>query len=277
MPEKLKITILADNTADKPLVAEHGFAALVEKGGRRILFDTGQGTALEPNLDALGVEPESFDALVLSHGHYDHTGGIPSLLGRLKPDIAVFAHPEATSAKYALDNGETRYIGAAAAVKCFLSNLGGFLVPTKSTTEIFPGVWATGEIPRKSRAEPPAARFKKDAEGKEIDTIPDDQALFARSDSGTVLLLGCCHAGLENTLDFVADTTKSRKIHAVIGGTHLRSASEERLENSIEALRRHDVAIFAPCHCSGNESSGYIEKRIPDAFKTCVAGTVFEF
>jgi len=277
MDSESRVTIVVDNTAEPPFLGEHGFAALVDAGGKRVLFDTGQGDALENNLAALGVEPESIDALVLSHGHYDHTGGVPWLVGRLRPDVKVYAHPAVLSAKYAVDGASSRYIGAPAAAKCFISNLGSYFVPTESPTEIFPGIWATGEIPRISRMEPPAERFKKDPEGKDIDAIPDDQALFLRVREGVAVLLGCCHSGLENTLAAVADAAETEKIHAVIGGTHLRSASPERLEHSIGISRRRGVDILAPCHCTGAESSDRLREAFPERFRGCRAGSVFRF
>jgi len=251
---------------------------LVDMDGNRVLFDTGQsGDVLENNLAALDAEPESIDAVVLSHGHYDHTGGLPWLVGRLRPDVKIYAHPGVLAPKYALDGSSARYIGAPAAAQCFLSGLGSYFVPTETPTEILPGLWATGEIPRKSRMEPSAERFKKDPDGKELDTIPDDQALFARSPKGVVVLLGCCHAGLENTLRTVAEAAGTDKTHAVIGGTHLRSAPRERMEHSIETLRRHGVDILAPCHCTGAESTEHLRTAFPEQFRDCRAGTVFNF
>ena len=167
MIKRLRVTVLADNcVAARDLLAEHGLSMLIEADDRRILFDTGQGKVLRANADALGISLSPLDAVVLSHGHYDHTGGLAGLLQAVSPS-AIFLHPAAMQPKYAKsENPPHRSIGMPESTRQALDALQGRIVWTRSSTEVVPGVWCTGEIPRLPVNGPAATGFFLDADGR---------------------------------------------------------------------------------------------------------------
>ena len=156
MIQRLRVTVLVDNFVAAPdLLAEHGLAMLIEADDWRILFDTGQGEVLRPNADALGVSLCPLDAVVLSHGHYDHTGGLAGLLREVSPS-AIFLHPAAMQQKYAKsENSPHRSIGMPESSRQALDAVQDRIVWTRSATKVVPGVWCTGEIPRLPVSERP--------------------------------------------------------------------------------------------------------------------------
>ncbi|MDR3698129.1 MAG: MBL fold metallo-hydrolase [Candidatus Sulfopaludibacter sp.] len=275
MIEDLQITILADNAIfNRDLLAEHGLAILVEAGGRRILFDTGQGRVLTANAAALGCALETLDAIVLSHGHYDHTGGIAQVL-QLGGKPRIFAHPAALGPKFA-KRGQPphRDIGMPDASREALGSAGDRLVTTESVTEVAPGVWCTGEIPRTHAAE---SGFFLDPACRELDPLIDDQALFVETCDGIVVITGCAHAGLVDTLDRVAQITGQDRIFAVAGGFHLMLSERDAWEAAGNALGRREVQWIAPVHCTGFGAQAYLHARFHSRAIEAGAGRRLEF
>lgn len=274
MIERLRITVLADNYVAVPnLLAEHGLSMLVEADDLRILFDTGQGRVLRSNADALGIRLEGLDAVVLSHGHYDHTGGLEILLRECAPS-AVFLHPAALQPKYARSNNPPhRSIGIPESSHHALSAVPGRAVWTKSATEVVPGVWCTGEIPRVPANGPSETGFFLDGDCREPDPLADDQALFIETRNGLVVIAGCTHAGVANTLDRVSELTGRHEVFAVAGGLHLWRAPHPALEASASALARRNVRILAPCHCTGMGVISYLRARFQSLVKDVGVGT----
>ncbi len=275
MIDDLQITILADNALfNRDLLAEHGLAILVEAGGRRILFDTGQGRVLAGNAAALGCALDTLDAIVLSHGHYDHTGGLAQVL-QLGGKPRIFMHPAALSPKFAKrDRPPHRDIGMPDASREALGAIGGRLVKTASVTEVAPGVWCTGEIPRTRAVE---SSFFLDESCRETDPLADDQALFIETRNGIVVVTGCAHAGLVDTLDCVAQLTGQKRIFAVIGGFHLMLSESEAWEAAGNALIRREVQWMAPAHCTGFGAQAYLRGRFHSRALEAGAGRRLEF
>ncbi len=278
MTETATVTILVDNApADPPLVVEHGLALWIEAGGSRVLFDTGQGTALGPNAEALGVPLDRADAVILSHGHYDHTGGLPTVLAGAAPALPVFAHRGILDVRFSIAaEAGPREIGIPTAGRDALDRR-GHLVPTHAPTRVRGPLHVTGPIPHETDFEDTGGPFFTDSEGQHPDALDDDQAAWFDSAYGLVVLLGCAHAGVVNTLRHVRRLADGRPIHAVIGGMHLHAASEERIEATIAELRALDLRLLVPLHCTGHAAAIRLEEAFPDAFQAGKAGSVFTF
>ena len=273
MIERLRVTILVENSAGAlGLLAEHGLALWIEVGDTNILFDTGQGMVLEHNARVLGVDLARIDAMILSHGHYDHTGGLESLLADRAP-AAIYVHPHAFDAKFGRrPDGTGRYIGSpirdAEQLRAHVSRV----VPTAEPTKLADGIWVTGEIPRRNDFEDTGGPFFLDEACTKPDPLIDDQAMYIETPEGTVVLCGCGHAGLVNTLDYVSELTGHAPIHAVLGGFHLGAASAERIDRSVAALRHYAVRRIGPLHCTGLPATARILAAFPQNFITLNAG-----
>ncbi|MCU0858566.1 MAG: MBL fold metallo-hydrolase [Pontiellaceae bacterium] len=271
------ITVLVENTAGgRGLIAEHGLSFLIDTGRNKILFDTGQGLALRYNVDQLRIDLKTVDAVVLSHGHYDHTGGLAFALNRMNSP-RVYAHPQAFNPKYARNpDGTGREIGIAARDKITAGELAK-VVSVENKTEISPGFYLTGPIPRTTDFEDTGGAFFKDPECRIPDDLPDDQAAFIETKDGTVVILGCAHSGVINTLRYIHSLTGSRPIHTVIGGMHLLNASQTRMDQTIAELRRFNIRQLFPCHCTGFAATVRLWKEFPEKCNPCPAGTVLMF
>jgi len=278
MSRAIRITVLVENTArGRGILGEHGLAIWIEIGSQRILFDTGQGMALSHNATELGMPLESVDHIVLSHGHYDHTGGLDHML-KAAGHPRVYAHPDAFSPKYARnDNGASRDIAIPYIDETTVRQKAENLIWTKQPTEICERLFVTGEIPRLSKFEDTGGPFFLDEKCQHPDPLADDQAVFFESAQGTVVLLGCAHAGVINTLEYVRRLTNGKPIHAVMGGMHLVSASQQRLNRTIEALRKLNVARLGPAHCTGMPATVELSAAFPERCFAWTAGCHMEF
>ena len=274
MIDQWRITVLAANTAGaRGLLAEHGLSLWIETGTANILFDTGQGLVLTSNAQTLGIDLSATDKVVLSHGHYDHTGGLEKVLGSLGR-TTVYAHPRAFDAKYGRrDDGTGCDIGSPIRKIDQIRPHVSDVVSTTGPARLADGVWVTGEIPRRSEFEDTGGPFFLDESCTQADPLIDDQALYIESTDGVVVLVGCAHAGLVNTLDYVSELTGRKHIHAVFGGFHLVRASDERITRSMEVLRRYDVRRVGPAHCTGLSATARILAAFPECFVTMVCGT----
>jgi 7,8-dihydropterin-6-yl-methyl-4-(beta-D-ribofuranosyl)aminobenzene 5'-phosphate synthase len=268
------MVILADNVAGRRgLLAEHGFSLWIEADGHRILFDTGQGLALGHNAEALGIRLARADAVVLSHGHYDHTGGLAGVLAE-RPGLPVYAQPEVLSPRYSRRDGEAREVGMPAASRQALTQRAAFR-SSRLPLPLRGGVRLTGMIPRLTGFEDERGTYFLDADGCEPDPLVDDQAAFVATRTGTVVLLGCAHAGVVNTLRQVESLTTG-PIHAVVGGMHLAAAGPERIEATVRALVEREVKRVVPCHCTGFPATAALTRALGDRCTPGHVGAVIE-
>ncbi len=274
---EINITLLVDNKAKQGLLSEHGFAAWIEFEDRRLLFDTGQGPALESNVGCLDIDLRTTDVLVLSHGHYDHTGGVPLVIERA-PAVQVYAHPAVTEPRYAIREGVARSIAMAATVGSALESLptGGMHRLTRPL-EVADGVALTGPIPRLTDYEDTGGPFFTDAAGAHPDPIPDDLALWLRTERGLVVVTGCSHAGLINTLHHVRRVSGEPRLHAVLGGFHLLEAGDRRIERTMAALEELDPDLIVPCHCTGDQAVEKLRRVFRERVAPGSAGDTYTF
>ncbi len=270
----ITINLLVENTARGPgILGEHGLAWWIDTGTHRVLFDTGQGMALTHNAARLGIKLSQADAIVLSHGHFDHVGGLEAAL-TAAPQAPLFLHPSAIECKFSgTDPSVPRHISIPFVESELFRRTGRRIVASREPTEVVPGLWMTGEVPRTNDFEDTGGPFFLDGALTRPDPLLDDQALFFESRDGVVVVLGCAHAGVVNTLDHVAHLTGRSTIHTVVGGMHLENASPQRLAETLAAFRRFDVQGIGAAHCTGFAAAAAFWKEFPQRCVQCVAGT----
>jgi len=271
-----RITVLVDNTAGgRGLLAEHGLSFWIAHGNKSILFDTGQSHVLMVNARRLGVRLEQVDATVLSHGHYDHTGGLGKVLQHAHT-TTVYAHPAVFEPKFARGPEGTAYdIGLPTLNDRAVRDMAD-LVWVEKPVEINGSLRLTGPIPRTNGFEDTGGPFFRDKACTKPDRLTDDQAAFIETKAGTVVVLGCAHAGVINTLQYVQTLTGNQPIHTVIGGMHLVNASPERMDKTVAELRRLNVQHLLPCHCTGFDAAARLWHEFPGRCTICPVGTSVE-
>jgi 7,8-dihydropterin-6-yl-methyl-4-(beta-D-ribofuranosyl)aminobenzene 5'-phosphate synthase len=274
------LTLLVENTAHGAgVLGEHGLSYWVDTGSHCVLFDTGQGTALFHNAHRLGYDLSIADAVVLSHGHYDHTGGLEKVLS-LASKATLFMHPEATTSKF---TGLNPTQGVSRRISTRFMETEGFregtrkIVATRKPRQVVPGVWMTGEIPRTSQFEDAGGPLFRDKNLQTPDPLLDDQALYLKTRAGLVIILGCAHSGLVNTINYIRSLTGEKRIHTLIGGSHLESASPERLDKTLAALKTIAPERLGFCHCTGANALVRFWNEFPGKCFQAHAGMRLEF
>lgn len=274
----MRITILCDNAVG-PLsgtLGEHGFAALLEPDqGAPLLFDTGQGLALLHNAARMKRDLSLVDKVVISHGHYDHSGGLLPLLQVHGPK-EIYAHDSIFAPRHRLkDSGDCYPIGIPVE-RTTLEAAGARFNLATTFREIAPGIFLTGEVPRLSPFEKGDQGLFRDCRGTEPDNTPDDQSLVIATGKGLVIMLGCCHSGVVNTLGHIANFTGRRDFYAVIGGTHLGFSGQEQLDRTVEVIRGLGIKKLAVSHCTGFEAAARLAREMPHAFQQAMVGYTLE-
>jgi 7,8-dihydropterin-6-yl-methyl-4-(beta-D-ribofuranosyl)aminobenzene 5'-phosphate synthase len=284
----LSITTLIDNSVgmsdldQENLIAEWGLSVLLHTDSRSILFDTGRSGTIVSNARVLGVDLQAIDTIVLSHGHLDHTGGLRKVLQQIGKSVDVVAHPDSWEDKYIkMSKKPERYINIPFR-RQELERLGADFVFTKEPFEIASKIVTTGEIPLTNDCEsiqPPEKmqRYIKRGDQREDDLILDDSALVIDAAQGLIVILGCAHRGIINTLHHAQRITGKEKILAVLGGAHLLDATEAHLRFVIESLKKLELQIMALNHCTGLSVACRLNQEFGDTFYFNPAGTTFNF
>lgn len=250
------LTCVVDNHTTSPdLKGEHGLSFWIESTGGVVLFDTGQTSeALFNNLARLKLPMDRIDAVVLSHAHYDHTGGLAALLEK-RPGLPVYAHPELFQPRYSHRQSGTLSIGLEMDRE-ELNRIADLRL-TPDPVELLPGLWTSGEISERPEAKGTSANLVvRGANGEWLpDPHTDDQSLVILGEDGKLTLIcGCCHAGILNTLTHVGRVF-SREVSVVIGGIHLKSADEGEIDHVIQVLNATASGTkYYLNHCTGDRA-----------------------
>ena len=273
----LKLSILCENSV-KPFcnaIGEHGFSCYIETGTGNYLFDTGQGLGIKHNSLVLKKDLSKVKAIISSHGHYDHIGGLAETL-KLAGPKPVYAHPGIFIKRCKILNGKQIYCGVLAN-RNYLENLGANFVFNKEMIEIQAGMYLTGEVPKTNDFEDSGKNLRVfDDTGKLVrDPIKDDNTLVFDTDKGLVILFGCAHTGMVNIMDYVTKKLNKNNIYAILGGTHLSPASDEQLAKSIEAIKKYNVQHIGVSHCTGLEKAAILSEKFKDKFFFANVGAEF--
>lgn len=276
---KTKLTILCENSVGVPfgVIGEHGFACYVETEKGNYLFDTGQGFAIVQNAIALKKDLGAIEAIIISHGHYDHTGGLPAVL-QIKGRVGVYGHPDIFVERIWSSEGKTRFIGIQH-TRSYLETLGADFRLGTEMIEIGPGVFLTGEIPRKSEFEKSDANMTVClANGEKIqpDPLKDDLSLVIDSDKGLILVLGCAHAGMINIIEYAMEKMNRDKIHAIIGGTHLGFSNEEQFDETLKVIDKYKIDFIGVSHCTGLLKASMLHAKFKERFFFGTVGSTLE-
>lgn len=273
----MKVTVLTENTANRRgLLGEHGLSVLIEGQGRKLLFDTGQSGVYVHNAEKLGIRLDDVDAVILSHGHYDHAGGLEAFPGSLPP---VYVRREALEDKLCQNADQTsfRKIG----IPWVMHENGTVRVPGKirqslrftgEKEEIFPGIFVLGRIP----ANGDLPMFRKQTKGGCVpDRMEDEQLLIIREESGISVFAGCAHAGILNCLSHVKRHFPGEQIRFLLAGMHLRNCRTKEIADTVGKIKSYGIHRVVPLHCTGMEAIAMMREAFGSACLGGEAGAVF--
>jgi len=279
MLQDLRLTIVVENSASlssDSLWAQHGLSIFLELGygpeKMKLLWDTGASPeVMLHNADALNIDLSMIDLICLSHGHYDHTGGLMGVLQRLKGRACILAHPDIFAPKLKA-RPTLDYIGPPF-TRGQAEAAGAVMLECRGPAALAPGITTTGEIPRLEAFER-VEGFWTFRDGQYCkDDIQDDQALAVSiPDRGLAVITGCAHSGIINTIRQAQKITGVDELYAVIGGFHLMGAEKERIDATAEALKGLDPAIIRPGHCAGQKAVCRLQKVLGERCQPLAVG-----
>jgi len=291
---------------DGPLLAEHGFSVLFHLGNAdfSILWDAGiSQVALIENLRRMKIDPTSINKIALSHGHFDHFGALTDLLAQmdLHPDakywdesvtaedidswikkhrIPLIAHPAAFRERWRTKEDGTKVGPFIPPPRQEWEAKGASIILSKEPYQLEEGCWTTGYIPRQS--------FEKSGRPKEAlyrqrdiffaDNLEEDQAIVINiKEKGLVILSGCAHSGIVNTVNYAKEISGVDNGWAIIGGFHLARATDKEIQQTIDHIKTMEPNLIVPCHCTGFRAQCQFARQMPDVFEEGVVGATYLF
>ncbi|OQY00478.1 MAG: MBL fold metallo-hydrolase [Desulfobacteraceae bacterium 4572_130] len=271
----MKITILCENYVGLPLgvIGEHGFACYIETRQGNYLFDTGQGFGIVQNSLILKKDLSKIDGIIISHGHYDHTGGLDKVLS-ISGKKNIYAHPDIFIKRFW---GE-KFIGIPFN-QTYLESLGADFKFNKDLVEIEKELYLTGEIPRLNEFEKGDLNMYAIDKNKNIikpDPIQDDLSLLIDSPKGLIIILGCAHAGMINIINYAIKKLNKDKIYAIIGGTHLGFSSDAQFKETLNVIDEYKIELVGVSHCTGLPKASLLHSKLKDKFFFGSIGTTLE-
>jgi 7,8-dihydropterin-6-yl-methyl-4-(beta-D-ribofuranosyl)aminobenzene 5'-phosphate synthase len=300
--DRLTLTIVADNYYDalRPdppmgkrfralpgvsLHAEHGFSCHLEGVGNGrssfFMFDYGlDPLGIIKNMEQLGIDVGRVDTFGLSHGHFDHWGGLLSILGRARPGVHLYVGEEAFARRFSRRPGSDDLIDLDRLDKELIERQAiAEIVEVCEPVEVIPGCYLTGEIERVTDYEQGSPNLIIQKGGTcERDHFPGEQAVVCNVKAkGLVILSGCAHAGIVNTVKHAQKISGIEKVHAVIGGFHLVNAAPEIIEKTISDIKTIAPDYIIPAHCTGFDAIAQLATAMPEQFILNTAGTRYVF
>jgi 7,8-dihydropterin-6-yl-methyl-4-(beta-D-ribofuranosyl)aminobenzene 5'-phosphate synthase len=256
----VEITLLSDNVVNKKgLLAEHGLSILLERNTQQLLFDVGQGMSAFHNARILNITFHS-PPIVLSHGHYDHTAGLMPFL-RIFPSAAIFAHSDVFTQRFSTTGTNNVRNVSAPFTKEELKHEGVEFHFVNDPYEVLEGVWTTGQIARPFVADQSVTGLSLDVAGRVVDNVLDEIAIVVEGPKKALLLLGCAHAGVRNTIQQVEAMTE-KPLYGIVGGLHLLDVSPRNVRALALFLRERGVEFVAASHCTGCKTAEIINKYL---------------
>jgi len=301
MAERVEITVLVDNSIDiflpssdvalypipgetSQLWAEQGLSLWVEASeGRkttRTLYDFGRsGQVLLHNVKILGIDLEKLDFLVLSHGHIDHYGGLAKILRMTGRKCKLIVHPEAPRRKRYVRLKDGSYAGPWKMKGDLFKEFKSRIMTNTDSSDLGLGIHISGEIERKNDFEKGMPNAFMEVEKKLVhDGIEDDQSLFVELEGkGIIVLTGCCHAGVVNTLSSAQSMFPGQRIYALMGGFHLNNAEGIQMEKTLEFLLNLNLRYMSAMHCTGYYAQKVLMEKFEDRWIPSTVGAKMIF
>lgn len=270
----MKIRILTENTVyRRGLFGEHGLSLLIEANGKKILFDTGQSDVYIKNAKKLKEDLSDLDGIVLSHGHYDHCGGM-EFFPQMEQCPPLYVREGAFQDKRHCKAGKYEVIG----IDWQQEDYPGQIIETGNRYDLGDGFTLIGNIGYETDFEPMPDGFFIVLDGMDAipDLMSDEQLLVVETEKGLSLFMGCSHMGVINCIKRVQKEFPGKRIHSILAGMHLKAVPKSRIERTIEELQKMDFDYLIPVHCTGLSAIVQMKQALGDRCLLAEAGKKFE-